>query len=138
MRRPRTLLLLLSLVGLLALAGEQSTTYTAAPKAVKQVVKSPARAKMLSSGKIATSKHAPSADAFQGLTLYVNLTNSDTWAGYGIGSVPYGIYSYTIGSGADFQAHATDLRYNFMASAMGRDQLVGARPMEIFGNLNGV
>ena len=138
MRRPRTLLLLLSLVGLLALAGEQSTTYTAAPKAVKQVVKSPARAKMLSSGKIATSKHAPSADAFQGLTLYVNLTNSDTWAGYGIGSVPYGIYSYTIGSGDDFQAHATDLRYNFMASAMGRDQLVGARPMEIFGNLNGV
>lgn len=52
--------------------------------------------------------------------------------------MPYGIYSYTLGSEADFQALSTDLRYNFMASAMGRDQLVGARPMEIFGALNGV
>jgi hypothetical protein len=139
MRRPRTLLALLALVAIMASAGEQNTTtYTAAPKPVKQVVKTQQRAKMLSTQVAESRKKAPSADQFQGLTMYVNLTNSDSWAGYGIGSVPYGIYSYTIGSDKDFQALATDLRYNFMASAMGRDQLVGARPMELFGSLNGV
>ena len=129
---------MLALVALMASAGEQNTTYTAAPKPVKQVVKTQQRAKMLSTQVAESRKKAPSADQFQGLTMYVNLTNSDSWAGYGIGSVPYGIYSYTIGSDKDFQALATDLRYNFMASAMGRDQLVGARPMELFGSLNGV
>ena len=139
MRKPKTLLAVLSLVALMATAGEQSATYTAAPKGVKQVVKTEQRAKLLSRHEAAVSrKKAPSADVFKGLTFYANLTNSDNWEGYGIGSVPYGIYSYTIGSGADFQAHATDLRYDFMASAMGRDQLVGARPMELFGSLNGV
>jgi len=137
MRRPRTLLALLALVAMTASAGEQ-TTYTAAPKAVKPVVQTQQRAKMMSSRANVSSKKAPQADQFAGLTMYVNLTNSDAWAGYGIGSVPYGIYSYTIGSSADFQPLATDLRYDFMASAMGRDQLVGARPMELFGSLNGV
>ena len=129
---------MLALVALMAVAGEQSTTYNAAPKAVKQVVKTPQRAKMLSPRESVSRKKAPSADQFQGLTMYVNLTNSNEWAEYGIGSVPYGIYSYTIGGNGGFQALATDLRYNFMASAMGRDQLVGARPMELFGSLNGV
>ena len=129
---------MLALVALMAVAGEQSTTYNAAPKAVKQVVKTPQRAKMLSPRESVSRKKAPSADQFQGLTMYVNLTNSNEWAEYGIGSVPYGIYSYTIGGNDGFQALATDLRYNFMASAMGRDQLVGARPMELFGSLNGV
>ena len=128
---------MLALVALLATAGNEST-YTATPKPVKQVVKTQARAKMLSTRPMKLNKKAPGADAFDGVTMYVNLTNSDDWAGYGIGSVPYGIYSYTLGSEADFQALSTDLRYNFMASAMGRDQLVGARPMEIFGALNGV
>lgn len=137
MRRPRTLLALLALVALMASAGEQTTTYSAAPKAVKEVVKAQKRAKMLSVQQAPTRKQAPSADQFMGLNMYVNLTNSNEWAGYGIGSVPYGIYSHTIGT-EGFQAHATDLRYNFMASAMGRDQLVGARPMELFGSLNGV
>ena len=138
MRRPRTLLALLALVALMATAGEQTTTYTSAPKPVKEVIKTQNRAKMLSPGESVSRKKAPSADQFQGLTFYANLTNSDSWAGVSIGSVPYGIYSYTIGSGADFQAHATDLRYDFMASAMGRDQLVGARPMQMMGVLNGV
>ena len=138
MKKTRILLAVLALVSFMASAGEQSTTYTPAPKPVKQVVQTPQRAKMLSSREALSRKKAPSADQFQGLTMYVNLTNSNEWAGYGIGSVPYGIYSYTIGDGNGFQAHATDLRYNFMASAMGRDQLVGARPMEIFGSLNGV
>ena len=138
MRKPKILLAMLALVAMAASAGEQSTTYTAAPKAVKEVVKTQQRAKMLSPRAAASSKKAPQADQFQGLTMYVNLTNSAEWAGYGIGSVPYGIYSYTIGSNTGFQPLDTDLRYNFMASAMGRDQLVGARPMEMFGSLNGV
>ena len=138
MRRIRTLLTMLALVALMSPAAEQSTTYNAAPKSVKQVVKSQQRAKMLPKHESSSMKKAPSADQFQGLTMYVNLTNSNEWAGYGIGSVPYGIYSYTIGDNSGFQALATDLRYNFMASAMGRDQLVGARPMELFGALNGV
>ncbi len=129
---------MLALVAIMATAGEQPTTYTAAPKAVKQVVKTQPRAKMLSKHEVTSRKKAPSADLFQGLTMYVNLTNSNEWAGYGIGSVPYGIYSYTIGSNNGFQPLATDLRYDFMASAMGRDQLVGVRPMELFGSLNGV
>ena len=129
---------MLVLVALMAAAGEQ-TTYTAAPNpVVKQVIQTQNRAKMLSSSESVSRKKAPSADQYQGLTFYANLTNSDSWAGVGIGSVPYGIYSYTIGSGNDFQAHATDLRYNFMASAMGRDQLVGVRPMQMMGVLNGV
>ena len=138
MRRPRTLLALLALVALMASAGEQTTTYTSAPKPAKLVVQTQNRAKMLSSRESVSRKKAPSADQFQGLTFYANLTNSDSWDGVGIGSVPYGIYSYTIGSGADFHAYTTDLRYNFMASAMGRDQLVGARPMQLMGTLTGV
>ena len=139
MRKPRTFLTLLALVALMASAAGQSTTYTAGPKpVVKQVVKAETRAKMLSPGKMETRKKAPAADQFQGLNMYVNLTNSDTWAGVSIGSVPYGIYSYTIGDDGNFQALATDLRYDFMASAMGRDQLVGARPMQMMGVLNGV
>ena len=128
----------MALVALMASAAGQSTTFTSAPNPVlKQVVKTESRAKMLAPGKVVSRKKAPSADQFQGLDMYVNLTNSDTWAGVGIGSVPYGIYSHTIGND-DFQALATDLRYNFMASAMGRDQLVGARPMQMLGVLNGV
>ncbi len=129
---------MLALVAMMASAGEQSTTYTPALQPAKQVVKATKMAKMLPQGKATTRKAAPSADQFQGLTMYVNLTNSDDWASYSIGSVPYGIYSYTIGDKSGFQALATDLRYNFMASAMGRDQLVGARPMSLFGSLNGV
>ena len=136
--RRLTLLAMLALVTLMASAAEQNTAYTAAPKSIKQVVQTPQRAKMLSKREATSRKKAPSADQFQGMTMYVNLTNSDAWAGTSIGSVPYGIYSYQIGGGAGFQALATDLRYDFMASAMGRDQLVGARPMELFGSLNGV
>ena len=130
---------MIALVAMTAWAAqESSTTYTPALTPMKQVVKTQKMAKMLQPQRLSSRKKAPSADQFQGLTMYVNLTNSDTWDGYSIGSVPYGIYSYNIGSSADFQPLSTDLRYNFMASAMGRDQLVGARPMEIFGTLNGV
>ena len=138
MRSPRILLALLALMALTASAAGQSTTYTSAPKAAKVVVQTQNRAKMLSPRQATPMKKAPSATQFQGLTFYSNLTNSDAWNGVSIGAVPYGIYSYTIGGGTDFQPLATDLRYDFMASAMGRDCLVGARPMEMFGALNGV
>ena len=128
---------MLALVALMASAAEPSTTYSADLKPIKQVVKSEKRAKLLAAHPAVSRKKAPSADQFEGLTMYVNLTNSNDWANASIGSVPYGIYSITLGGG-DFTALATDLRYNFMASAMGREQLVGARPMELFGNLNGV
>ena len=128
-----------ALVALMASAAqESSTTYTSALWPAKPVVKTQPMAKTLSGKKAPSSKKAPGADQFEGLTMYVNLTNSDAWDGMSIGSVPYGIYSYTIGNGADFQGLATDLRYNFMASAMGRDQLVGVRPMQMLGVLNGV
>ena len=138
MRKSRTLLAMLALVAMMATAAEQSTTYTAVPKPVKEVVKAEKRAKMLSTQQRASRKQAPSASQFAGMTMYVNLTNSADWSTYSIAEVPYGIYSYSIGGGNDFQPLATDLRYNFMASAMGRDQLVGARPMELFGALTGV
>ncbi|MGI6222430.1 MAG: choice-of-anchor J domain-containing protein [Prevotella sp.] len=83
---------------------------------------------------------APSADFnfFEGRTFYGNLVNSSDWSGASIGSVPYGVYSYTFGDNADFQSIATDLTYNFMSSAFGRDQLIGAFPMSVMGALNGV
>ncbi len=139
MKRLTLLISLIALVASMASAGGQTTTYSGKPMPiVKQVVKSQNRAKMLSSQQAISQKRAPSADQFKGMTIYVNLTNSETWSSYGIGSVPYGIYSYTIGGDEYFKPLATDLRYNFMASAMGRDQLVGARPMEMMGVLNGV
>lgn len=61
---------MLALVALLATAGNEST-YTAAPKPVKQVVKTQARAKMLSTRPMKLNKKAPGADAFDGVTMYV-------------------------------------------------------------------
>ena len=139
MRRPKTLLALIALIAFMASASDQTTTYTASPSPIfKQVVTSQGKAKLLPSQKVTTKKSAPNAAQFEGLKMFVNLTNSDAWDGVSIGSVPYGIYSYTIGGDEYFQPLATDLRYNFMASAMGRDQLVGARPMQMMGVLNGV
>lgn len=75
---------------------------------------------------------------YEGRTFHANLVNSDAWDGVSIGSVPYGVYSYTLGDGASFQAVSTDLGYNFMASAYGRDEVVGVFPMSFMGILNGV
>lgn len=125
------------MAGLLTLTTMSAQTYTSAPRPVKQVVKSERLPQMLASHVKKTIQHAPSASQYDGRTMYVNLTNSDDWESYGIGSVPYGIYRYTLGSDTDFQPIATSLSYNFMASAMGRDQLLGVRPMELFGALNG-
>lgn len=139
MKRPTFLIVLLALIAFAASAGGQQTAYTASPMPiVKQVVQGQNRAKMLSSQPVTSHKKAPSADQFEGLKIFVNLTNTDEWDGVSIGSVPYGIYYYTIGGTEYFKPLATDLRYNFMASAMGRDQLVGVRPMQMLGTLTGV
>lgn len=81
---------------------------------------------------------AVDASAYAGRTFYGNLVNSNDWAGASIGSVPYGVYSYTFGDNADFSAISTADTYNFMASAYGRNRLIGVFPMSIMGALNGV
>ena len=75
---------------------------------------------------------------YEGRTFHANLVNSDAWDGASITNVPYGIYSYTLGSEEGFKAISTDLTYNFMASAYGRDEVVGVFPMSFMGILNGV
>lgn len=85
-------------------------------------------------------KAVPQGDLtkYNGHSFFANLVNSDTWAGAGVGSVPYGIYSYTIGDEAGYQPVSTALTYNFMASAFNRDNVLGVYPMSIMGSLNGV
>lgn len=120
-----------------ATAQPSQQAYDAAPKAHKAVVQPRQTAKMLPARK-GSARKAVSPAQFQGLTLYANLTNSNDWAGLGIASVPYGVYSYTISEDLDFQPVSTDLGFNFMAAGMARTELVGVRPMELFGYLNGV
>lgn len=123
------------------------TTYPASWQEVKKV-ELPARhpAGLLDAG-MAQAKHlkrvqkaAPAADLSQweGRTFHANLVNSDAWDGVSIGNVPYGVYTYTLGGDAGFQAVSTDLVYNFMASAFARNELVGVYPMSFLGILNGV
>lgn len=133
----KSIFTLLALLTAVLPSAAQTETYSAVPKAHKQVVKSERRATMIPVHKQANKVQAD-LSLFQGLKLYAALSNSDNWAGASIGSVPYGVYSFTIGEDRDFQAIYTDLSFNFMASAMGRDMLVGVRPMEVFGYLNGV
>ena len=113
-------------------------TYDAAPKAHKPVVQKSQMARLMPASKQQNKvRKAPSLSQFLGLTFYASLTNSDNWNGASIGSVPYGVYTYTIGKDTDFKAVSTQLNFNFMASAMGRKELVGARPMEALGVLTG-
>lgn len=81
---------------------------------------------------------APAATSYAGRQFYGNLVNSTDWEGATLGSVPYGIYDYTFGPNADFNAIATDGTYNFYGSAYGRNRLLGVYPMSIMGILNGV
>ena len=139
MKKKTLLIWVAALLGLLPSVAQEPQAYDAAPRALKPVVRSERTPRMLAPrAQQAKARRAVSPALFQGLKLYANLTNSDDWAGASIGSVPYGIYSYTIGEDMDFQPISTDLLFNYMASAMGRDELVGVRPMEIFGSLNGI
>ena len=118
---------------------QENMTYRSMPKALKQVVKKERQPRLLRTnipkGKV---RRAPSLGMFQGLTIYVNLTNSDDWNNLSLSETPYGIHTYTIGEDLNFQPIATNFLYNFMASAMGRNEFVGIRPIELFGALQGV
>ena len=74
---------------------------------------------------------------FAGRTVYGGMVNSDQWAGMSITEVPYGIYSFTMGSTDDPVAHITDMIYNFMSGAWGRDRHYGIVPLSLMGAING-
>lgn len=79
------------------------------------------------------------ADAalFEGRTVYGAMVNSDLWANMSITEVPYGIYSFTMGSTDAPTAHISNMIYNFMSGAWGRDRHYGIVPMTIIGAING-
>ena len=121
-------------------ATAQEGTYKATPKAMKQVVKKARYPRALPSAPLSGQSRRVAANLglFQGLTIYANLTNSDDWNDLSLSQTPYGIHTYTIGEDLDFQPVATNYLYSFMASAMGRSEFVGVRPIELFGALQGV
>ena len=77
------------------------------------------------------------ASLFDGRTLYGAMVNSNLWANMSITQVPYGIYSFTMGSTEAPTAHFTDMSYNFMSGAWGRDRHYGIVPLSIIGAING-
>ena len=77
------------------------------------------------------------AQLFNGRTFYGNMVNSQLWANMGITEVPYGIYSFTIGSTEAPKKHISDLSYNFMSAAWGRNTHFGIIPLSILGVING-
>lgn len=116
-------------------AAQTTTGAIHEPLKIKQVVKAKRPAMMRT-----VKKAAPAADLtkYEGLTIYANLTNSDDWSTASIGAVPYGVYTYKVGTDETFKAVSTALDYNYMASAYARDMLFGVRPMSVFGALTGV
>ena len=77
------------------------------------------------------------ASRFSGRTVYGAMVNSDLWSNMSITEVPYGIYSFQMGSEAAPVAHISDMIYNFMAGAWGRDRHYGIVPLSILGAING-
>ena len=77
------------------------------------------------------------ASLFAGRTVYGCMVNSNLWNNVSITQVPYGIYSFTIGSNEAPTAHITDLSYNFMSGAWGRDRHYGIIPLSVMGVING-
>ena len=77
------------------------------------------------------------ASRFSGRTVYGAMVNSDLWANMSITEVPYGIYSFTMGSSEAPVVHISDMIYNFMSGAWGRDRHYGIVPLTIIGAING-
>lgn len=77
------------------------------------------------------------AQLFNGRTLYGGMVNSQLWNNMSITEVPYGVYSFTMGSTEAPKAHITDMVYNFMSGAWGRDRHYGIVPLTIMGVING-
>lgn len=74
---------------------------------------------------------------FEGRTFCGAMINSTDWNGAYITNVPYGIYSYTIGSGESAKPLITSLSYNFVSAAWNGDNLYGVMPMLVMGAMNG-
>ncbi len=81
----------------------------------------------------------PNADAslLDGRTIYGAMINSLQWADCSITQVPYGIYSFTLSETPDPQACISDMNYNFMSAAWGRDRHYGIYVMNVMGIING-
>lgn len=77
------------------------------------------------------------ASLFEGRTVYGCMVNSNLWNNVSITQVPYGIYSFTMCSGEVPVSHITDLSYNFMSGAWGRDRHYGIIPLAVMGIING-
>ena len=133
MKKQFILTLMASMIAMAPCAAQEAAPH----QGLQKKVELPARKQLLPARRV--KKNVPQADiaAYQGRTFYGALNNSDAWDGVGIGSVPYGVYTFTMGSEADFQPVSTNLVYNFMASAFSRDCLYGVQALSIMGALNG-
>ena len=133
MKKQFILTLVASMIAMAPCAAQEAAPH----QGLQKKVELPARKQLLPARRV--KKNVPQADiaAYQGRTFYGALNNSDAWDGVGIGSVPYGVYTFTMGSEADFQPVSTNLVYNFMASAFSRDCLYGVQALSIMGALNG-
>lgn len=89
--------------------------------------------------KTAVARTIKDADAarFAGRKLYGALVNSNDWANMSITEVPYGIYSFEIGDNPQAECHISDMTYNFMSGAWGRDRHYGIFVMDMMGAING-
>jgi hypothetical protein len=135
MMKTSILSIAVALLAILPANAQTERQQTAAPLKIKQVVTSKygiAQRRM--------KKTVAQADLsqYQNRTIYANLVMSDDWSGTSIGAVPYGIYTMNMGDEKSFTALSTDLGFNYMSSAFGRDYFYGVRPMSVFGALTGV
>ena len=77
------------------------------------------------------------ASAFEGRKLYCALINSTDWSSASLTSVPYGVYSFSIGGDMAMTPLRTAFDYDFTAASFCRDTFVGIAPMSVMGVLNG-
>ena len=82
-------------------------------------------------------KMTADASAFEGRKLYCALINSTDWSSASLTSVPYGVYSFSIGGEMAMTPLRTAFDYDFTAASFCRDTFVGIAPMSVMGVLNG-
>ena len=82
-------------------------------------------------------KMTADASAFEGRKLYCALINSTDWSSASLTSVPYGVYSFSIGGDMAMTPLRTAFDYDFTAASFCRDTFVGIAPMSVMGVLNG-
>lgn len=82
-------------------------------------------------------KRTADASAFEGRKLYCALINSTDWSSASLTSVPYGVYSFSIGGDMAMTPLRTSFDYDFTAGSFCRDTFVGIAPMTVMGALNG-